>query len=49
MKHDKWYFAYGSNLFIDQKEQRTGRIRQAVCCRLAEYRFAFNKRRGNVS
>lgn len=44
MDRDQWYFAYGSNLFIDQKEQRTGRIRQAVRCRLLGFRFAFNKR-----
>jgi gamma-glutamylcyclotransferase (GGCT)/AIG2-like uncharacterized protein YtfP len=29
---------------IDQKEQRTGRIRHAVRCRLPGYRLAFNKR-----
>jgi len=41
---DQWYFAYGSNLFIDQKEQRTGRIRQLIRCRLPGFRFTFNKR-----
>jgi cation transport regulator ChaC len=41
---DRWYFAYGSNLSVDQKELRTGRIRQAVRCRLPGYRFDFNKR-----
>ncbi len=46
MNGDQWYFAYGSNLFVDQKEERTGRIRQAVRSRLAGYRFAFNKRGG---
>ena len=40
---DQWYFAYGSNLFIDQKEERTGRIRQAMRCHLPGFRFAFNK------
>ena len=44
MNGDRWYFAYGSNLFIDQKEKRTGRIRQADRCRLSGFRFAFNKR-----
>ena len=47
MNEDLWYFAYGSNLFIDQKEQRTGRIRQADLCRLPGFRFAFNKRGSN--
>ncbi len=41
---DVWYFAYGSNLFIDQKEERTGGIRCAVRCRLEKHRLAFNKR-----
>ena len=27
MNEDVWYFAYGSNLWIDQKEKRTGAIR----------------------
>jgi cation transport regulator ChaC len=44
MTGDTWYFAYGSNLSVDQKEFRTGRIRRAVRCRLPGYRFAFNKR-----
>lgn len=44
MSGDRWYFAYGSNLCIDQKEKRTGRIRKAVRCRLRGYRFAFTKR-----
>jgi gamma-glutamylcyclotransferase (GGCT)/AIG2-like uncharacterized protein YtfP len=44
MNDDQWYFAYGSNMFIDQKEGRTGRIRQAIRCRLMGFRFAFNKR-----
>lgn len=46
---DVWYFAYGSNLSVTQKEDRTGRIRSAVPCRLAGYRFAFNKRGGDGS
>ena len=41
---DTWYFAYGSNLDVRQKEHRTGTIRHAEPCRLPEYRFAFNKR-----
>ncbi|MEX2142448.1 MAG: gamma-glutamylcyclotransferase [Pirellulales bacterium] len=41
---DTWYFAYGSNLSVDQKEDRTLKIRQAIRCRLPAHRFAFNKR-----
>jgi gamma-glutamylcyclotransferase len=41
---DTWYFAYGSNLFVDQKVLRTGAIRKPVRCRLPGYRFVFNKR-----
>ena len=41
---DRWYFAYGSNLWVDQKEERTGVIREAVRCRLTGHRIAFNKR-----
>jgi cation transport regulator ChaC len=41
---DTWYFAYGSNLNVDQKERRTGTIRHAKPCRLPGYRLAFNKR-----
>ena len=44
MNEDTWYFAYGSNLSVDQKESRTGTIRRAISCRLSGYRFAFNKR-----
>ncbi len=44
---DSWYFAYGSNLDIDQKELRTGTIRHAEVCRLPGYRFLFNKRGSN--
>jgi len=46
----QWYFAYGSNLFVEQKERRTGHIRKAIRCRLPDYRLAFNKlgRKGNV-
>jgi cation transport regulator ChaC len=43
---DNWYFAYGSNLNVDQKEFRTGTIRKAVRCHLKHYRLAFNKRSG---
>lgn len=50
MNNDVWYFAYGSNLWIDQKERRTSAIRTGVdrprIARLANYRFAFNKRGG---
>ncbi len=41
---DRWYFAYGSNLSMDQKEKRTGTIRCAIRCRLPGHRLAFNKR-----
>lgn len=41
---DHWYFAYGSNLSTDQKERRTGAIREARRARLDGYRVAFNKR-----
>ena len=48
---DAWYFAYGSNLWIDQKERRTSAIRTGAdrprIARLADYRFAFNKRGSN--
>lgn len=44
MNEDQWYFAYGSNLLIDQKVERTGQIRQAVRCHLDGFRFVFNKR-----
>ena len=39
-----WYFAYGSNLLLDQKVSRTRTIRAARRCRLSGHRFAFNKR-----
>lgn len=41
---DQWYFAYGSNLATDQKENRTGPIRKARRVRLGGWRIAFNKR-----
>jgi len=48
MNGDCWYFAYGSNLWIEQKEKRTGPIRQGQqrprIARLPNYRLAFNKR-----
>ena len=47
MNDDQWYFAYGSNLDIDQKQARTKGIRQAVRCRLRGYRLACNKRGRN--
>jgi gamma-glutamylcyclotransferase len=40
---DCWYFAYGSNLDIDQKERRTGKIRETRRVRLEGYRIVFNK------
>ena len=48
MGADVWYFAYGSNLWIDQMAQRTGAIRQGEdgprMARLAGFRLAFNKK-----
>lgn len=43
MTADIWYFAYGSNLSMDRKQQRTGLIRSARTAFLKNYRFAFNK------
>ncbi len=40
---DRWYFAYGSNLSINRKEDRTGAIRRAEVVVLKNYRLAFNK------
>jgi cation transport regulator ChaC len=40
---DVWYFAYGSNININQKECRTGEIRESYVCRLDGYRFTFDK------
>jgi len=47
MSEDIWYFAYGSNLNIGRKEERTGRIRESHIAKLAGYRLAFNKRGSN--
>ena len=44
---DTWYFAYGSNLSLDQKVMRTGAVRRAMRCQLPRYRITFNKRRGD--
>ncbi|HWF61171.1 MAG TPA: gamma-glutamylcyclotransferase family protein [Nitrospira sp.] len=40
---DHWYFSYGRNLAIDQKESRTGKIREVRRACLAGYRIVFNK------
>lgn len=40
---DVFYFAYGSNLDVEQKEFRTGPIRESLRCRLRGFRFAFTK------
>ncbi len=40
---DTFYFAYGSNLRIDRKLERTGAIRRVRLACLKDYRFAFNK------
>ena len=42
--NDTWYFAYGSNMSVDRKIERTGTIRQAIRSCLSGYRLAFNKR-----
>jgi hypothetical protein len=47
MSEDTWYFAYGSNLNIGRKEERTGSIRESHVAKLAGYRLAFNKRGSN--
>ena len=43
---DEWYFAYGSNLCIDQMASRTGLIAQGDDCpriaRLPDHRLVFN-------
>jgi 5'-nucleotidase len=41
---DLWYFAYGSNLSLERKVERTGAVRRARRCRLPQYRLTFNKR-----
>jgi cation transport regulator ChaC len=41
---DQWYFAYGSNLSREEKENRTGPIMEARRTRLHGYCIAFNKR-----
>jgi gamma-glutamylcyclotransferase len=40
---DRWYFAFGSNLYVDQKQERTGVIRESRRARLDGYRIVFNK------
>jgi len=44
MNEDQWYFAYGSNLSTNQKEARTGPVREKRRGRLEGYRLTFNKR-----
>lgn len=41
---DIWYFAYGSNLSLDRKVERTGAVRRVLRCRLPQHRLVFNKR-----
>jgi gamma-glutamylcyclotransferase len=43
-EEDIWYFAYGSNLSRDRKQNRTGAIREARAAQLVGYRLCFNKR-----
>ena len=38
-----WYFAYGSNLDVEQMETRTEAVHRAVRCRLPRHRLAFSK------
>jgi len=40
---DTWYFAYGSNLDVDQMGARTEAICTALRCRLPQYLLVFNK------
>ena len=44
MPNDVWYFAYGSNLDTDRKQDRTGLIRESHIAKLSGHRLAFNKR-----
>ncbi len=46
---DRWYFAYGSNMSIDQKERRTGKIRESCPAVLKNHRLVFNKDDGKGS
>jgi gamma-glutamylcyclotransferase len=47
----EWYFAYGSNLWIDQMTERTGPIRKGAdaprVARLANHRVVFNMHGGD--
>ena len=43
MAGQHWYFAYGSNILVQQMYERTGRVRRVVRCELRGYRLAFNK------
>jgi gamma-glutamylcyclotransferase len=43
MSKDIWYFAYGSNLSMAQRQQKTGLIHSPRIASLKGYRFAFNK------
>jgi gamma-glutamylcyclotransferase len=48
---NEWYFAYGSNLWIDQMIERTGPIRQGAdapkVARLDNFRLVFNMHGGD--
>lgn len=43
MTLDRWYFAFGSNMDVDQMVERTGPIREVRRACLIGYRIAFNK------
>ena len=43
MTDHHWYFAYGSNVLLQQMHERTGDVYHAVRCELRGYRLAFNK------
>jgi cation transport regulator ChaC len=44
MPSDRWYFAYGSNLLVEQIEARIGCILQVIRSRLRGYCFGFTNR-----
>lgn len=44
---DSWYFAYGSNLSVEQMQQRIGKTAASKRAELIGYRLAFNKRGGD--
>lgn len=41
----QWYFAYGSNMSMQQMRKRTGSVPESLVARLKGYRLAFRKYR----